>query len=57
MPKNMVKEYGAFAERFVGQFAPEIVKTYLGAVEKMVAHGEWWPRKGKYHILCFFEEW
>jgi hypothetical protein len=53
----MVKEYGAFAERFVHQFAPEIIKTYLGAVEKMVAHGEWWPRKGKYHILCFFEEW
>ncbi|GAA5946962.1 hypothetical protein JCM3765_002093 [Sporobolomyces pararoseus] len=56
LPKNMVKEYGAFAERFVNQFAPEIIKAYLGAVEKMVAHGEWWPRKGKYHILCFFEE-
>ncbi|GAA6009458.1 hypothetical protein JCM11491_003564 [Sporobolomyces phaffii] len=56
LPKNMVKEYGAFADRFVSQFAPEIIKTYLGAVEKMVAHGEWWPRKGKYHILCFFEE-
>jgi len=57
LPKNMVKEYGAFAERFVNQFAPEIIKAYLDAVEKMVAHGEWWPRKGKYQILCFFEEW
>ncbi|GAA5932308.1 uncharacterized protein JCM15063_001186 [Sporobolomyces koalae] len=56
LPKNMVKEYGAFAERFVAQFAPEIIKAYLASVEKMVAHGEWWPRKGKYQILCFFEE-
>ncbi|GAA5868463.1 hypothetical protein JCM1840_007004 [Sporobolomyces johnsonii] len=56
LPKNMVKQYGAFANRFVEQFAPEIIKAYLSAVEKMVAHGEWWPRKGKYHILCFFEE-
>ncbi|GAA6059439.1 hypothetical protein JCM10212_005378 [Sporobolomyces blumeae] len=56
LPKNMVKDYGAFAERFVAQFAPEIIKAYLGAVENMVAHGEWWPRKGKYQILCFFEE-
>ncbi|GAA5935374.1 hypothetical protein JCM1841_001937 [Sporobolomyces salmonicolor] len=56
LPKNMVKQYGPFANRFVEQFAPEIIKAYLSAVEKMVAHGEWWPRKGKYHILCFFEE-
>lgn len=56
LPKNLVKQYGPFAERFVAQFAPEILKTYLAAVEKMV-RGEWFPKKGKYHILCFFEEW
>lgn len=56
LPKNLVKQYGPFAERFVAQFAPEIFKTYLAAVEKMV-RGEWFPKKGKYHILCFFEEW
>ncbi|KWU42562.1 ARM repeat-containing protein [Rhodotorula sp. JG-1b] len=55
LPKNLVKQYGPFAERFVAQFAPEIFKTYLAAVEKMV-RGEWFPKKGKYHILCFFEE-
>ncbi|BGP23398.1 nonsense-mediated mRNA decay protein [Rhodotorula toruloides] len=56
LPKNMVEQYGQFANRFVEQFAPEIMKTYLAAVEKMVAHNEWFPRKGKFHILCFFEE-
>ncbi|GAA5866795.1 hypothetical protein JCM3774_001803 [Rhodotorula dairenensis] len=55
LPKNLVSKYGAFADRFIDQFAPEIFKTYLAAVEKMVG-GEWFPRKGKYHILCFFEE-
>ncbi|TKA51096.1 hypothetical protein B0A53_05882 [Rhodotorula sp. CCFEE 5036] len=55
LPKNLVNKYGPFAERFVAQFAPEIFKTYLAAVEKMV-RGEWFSKKGKYHILCFFEE-
>ncbi|GJN87375.1 hypothetical protein Rhopal_000324-T1 [Rhodotorula paludigena] len=55
LPKNMVAQYGDFAARFVDQFAPEILKAYLAAVEKMVG-GEWFPRKGKYHVLCFLEE-
>lgn len=56
LPKNLAEEYGPFAERFIGQFAPEILKAYLGQVEKMVG-GAWFPSKGKYHILCFFEDW
>lgn len=57
LPKNLVEQYGAFASRFTEQFAPEILKAYLAAVERMVAQGEWFPKKGKYHLLCFFEEW
>ncbi|BGP14532.1 hypothetical protein JCM10213_005180 [Rhodosporidiobolus nylandii] len=56
LPKNLVQKYGAFANGFVEQFAPEIMKAYLATVEKMVAANEWFPRKGKYHLLCFFEE-
>ncbi|GAA6037955.1 hypothetical protein JCM8097_009507 [Rhodosporidiobolus ruineniae] len=56
LPKNMVAKYGEFAKGFVEQFAPEIMKAYLAVVEKMVAGGEWFPKKGKYHLLCFFEE-
>ncbi|GAA5868690.1 hypothetical protein JCM8547_003784 [Rhodosporidiobolus lusitaniae] len=56
LPKNMVGKYGEFANRFVAQFAPEILNAYLAVVEKMVAHGEWFPKKGKFHMLCFFEE-
>lgn len=56
LAKNLHEQYGAFAERFVGQFAPEIFKAYLGVVERVCAGG-WFPRKGQYHLLCFFEEW
>lgn len=57
LPKNQVEQYGEFANRFIGQFAPEILKAYLGAVERMVAQGEWFPKKAKFYLLCFFEEW
>ncbi|GAA6019455.1 hypothetical protein JCM10207_001394 [Rhodosporidiobolus poonsookiae] len=56
MPKLLVKKYADFAASFVDQFAPEILKAYLATVEKMVAQGEFFPRKGKYHVLSFFEE-
>ncbi|GAA5829387.1 hypothetical protein JCM11251_005030 [Rhodosporidiobolus azoricus] len=56
LPKNMVAKYGQFAGSFSDQFAPEILKAYLAVVEKMVAQNEWFPRKGKHHILMFFEE-
>ncbi|GAA5967114.1 hypothetical protein JCM11641_000445 [Rhodosporidiobolus odoratus] len=56
LPKNLVSKYGPFANGFVEQFAPEILKAYLASVEKMVAQNEWFPRKSKYHLLCFFEE-
>ncbi|GAA5899248.1 hypothetical protein JCM8208_001596 [Rhodotorula glutinis] len=56
LPKNQVEQYGEFANRFIGQFAPEILKAYLAAVERMVAQGEWFPKKAKFYLLCFFEE-
>lgn len=56
LASNMKGPYGAFADRFVHQFAPEILRTYLGLVERNVG-GEWVPSKVKHHILVFFEEW
>ncbi|KAI5474959.1 hypothetical protein MNV49_002143 [Pseudohyphozyma bogoriensis] len=47
--------YGAFAERFTNQFAPEIMKAYFGLVERRVG-GEWVGRKSTGGVLMFFEE-
>lgn len=56
LPRNMKELYLPFAERFIEQFAPEIVKAYLSIVSRVV-EGEWQSRKSKYYILTFFEEW
>lgn len=56
LPANMKQLYAPFAERFIVQFAPEIVKTYLSLVERIIG-GEWQPRKVKHYLLAFFEDW
>lgn len=56
LPSNMKALYTPFAERFIAQFAPEILKTYLGVVERIVG-GEWQSNKTKHLLLCFFEDW
>ncbi|KAK4053547.1 Nonsense-mediated mRNA decay protein 5 [Microbotryomycetes sp. JL201] len=55
LPSNMKQRYGPFAERFIAQFAPEIVKVYMGVVERIVS-GEWQARKVQHYLLGFFEE-
>jgi hypothetical protein len=52
----MKERYLPFAERFIAQFAPEIVKAYLGTVQRIV-EGEWQSAKTKHYILSFFEDW
>lgn len=56
LPSNMKVLYGPFAERFIAQFVPEILKAYFGLVERSVG-GEWSSSKTKHHLLVFFEEW
>lgn len=56
LPSNMKKLYAPFAERFISQFVPEIMRTYFGLVERIVG-GEWNSSKTKHHVLTFLEEW
>ena len=56
LQKGFQEKYGAFADVFIQQFAPEILKAYLNEVERSV-QGEWIPRKAKHYVLRFFEEW
>lgn len=53
----MKKDYLAFAEHFVVDFAPEIFKTYLHQVELLVSGQQWLSKKSQYHIFSFFTEW
>ena len=55
LAKNHVVPYGPFAARFIDQFAPEILRTYLQLVERNV-QGEWVPSKVRHHMLVFFDE-
>lgn len=56
LPSNMKKQYHEFSTRFIAQFVPEVMRTYLGIVERVVG-GEWVAGKVKHHLLSFFEEW
>ncbi|KDE03158.1 hypothetical protein MVLG_06352 [Microbotryum lychnidis-dioicae p1A1 Lamole] len=53
LPSNMKELYLAFAQRFEQQFAPEILKAYLGVVERLIG-GEWQSRKAKHFVLNYF---
>lgn len=52
----MKASYGPFANVFVSQFTPEIMRSYLGLVERIVG-GEWAASKTKNHMLSFFQDW
>lgn len=56
LPVNMKEQYKNFSQTFVTQFAPEIMRNYLGLVERIVG-GEWAASKVKHHMIAFFEEW
>ncbi|EJC98943.1 ARM repeat-containing protein [Fomitiporia mediterranea MF3/22] len=56
LPSTLKKDYLAFAEHFVSNFAPEIFKTYLRQVELLVQGQQWLSKKAQYHIFSFFTE-
>ncbi|KAL5482877.1 NMD5 [Sanghuangporus weigelae] len=56
LPSPLKKDYLAFAEHFVTNFAPEIFKTYLHQVELLVSGQQWLSKKAQYHIFTFFTE-
>lgn len=57
LPSSMKEEYGAFAQHFVTNFAPEILRTYLNQVQLYVTDQVWLSKKSQYQIFQFFTEW
>ncbi len=57
MPSALHDDYIEFARRFVSNFAPEILSTYLQQVELYVSNQEWLSSKCQYQIFQFFTEW
>jgi len=53
----MQEDYGAFAQHFVTNFAPEILHTYLNQVQLFVAGQVWLSKKCQYLVFTFFTEW
>lgn len=56
LPSNMKESYLPFATIFINQFTPEIMRSYLSLVERIVG-GEWTASKCKHHMITFFDEW
>ncbi|KAF5377980.1 hypothetical protein D9615_006718 [Tricholomella constricta] len=56
LPTAMKKDYGAFAQHFVTNFAPEILSTYLNQVQLFVSNQAWLSKKCQYQIFQFFTE-
>ncbi|OAP55276.1 hypothetical protein AYL99_10249 [Fonsecaea erecta] len=50
------KEFGAFAKNFITNFAPEILKGYLGEIEKWVGGNYWLSKPSLSYTLIFLEE-
>ncbi|KIW62630.1 hypothetical protein PV04_10787 [Phialophora macrospora] len=50
------KEYGDFAKNFITNFAPEILKGYLGEIEKWVGGDYWLSKPSLSYTLIFLEE-
>ena len=57
LPSSMKKDYGAFAQHFVTNFAPEIFRIYLQQLELYVSGQSWLSDKCQYQIMTFFTEW
>ncbi|KAF8074028.1 armadillo-type protein [Lyophyllum atratum] len=56
LPSGMKDQYGAFAQHFVTNFAPEILSTYLNQVQLFVSNQAWLSKKCQYQIFQFFTE-
>ena len=56
LPSTLKDEYGAFADSFVSNFAPEIIKVFLHQVELYVSGQAWLSKKCQYYIFTFFSD-
>ena len=50
------KEYGEYSKVFITNFAPEILKGYLGEIEKWVGGNYWLSKPTLSYTLIFLEE-
>ncbi|KAI1613393.1 armadillo-type protein [Exophiala viscosa] len=50
------KEYGDFSKNFITHFAPEMLKVYLGEIEKWVSGNHWLSKPSLSYTLIFLEE-
>lgn len=57
LPSSMKKDYAAFSQHFVTNFAPEIFRIYLQQIELYVSGQAWLSDKCQYQIITFFTEW
>lgn len=51
-----LKSYKPFAENFIAQFAPEILRAYLHVVERVLGEGVWVSKPVTRSLLLFFAE-
>ncbi|CDO69881.1 hypothetical protein BN946_scf184884.g40 [Trametes cinnabarina] len=56
LPSTLQKDYGAFAQHFVTNYAPEIFKIYLHQIELYVSGHAWLSKRCQYRIFTFFTE-
>ncbi len=53
---TQAKEFGDFPKTFIAHFAPEILKGYLGEVERWVGGKHWLSKPSLSYTLIFLEE-
>lgn len=56
LQKSNGEEYSAFSKAFLENFAPEILKVYLGEVEKWVNKSIWLSKACLSHIIAYIDE-
>jgi importin-7 len=53
---SQAKEFGDFPKTFITHFAPEVLKGYLGEIEKWVGGNHWLSKPSLSYTLIFLEE-
>ena len=56
LSSTQAKEFGEFPKTFITHFAPEILKGYLGEIEKWVGGNHWLSKPSLSYTLIFLEE-
>ena len=56
LSSTQAKDFGDFPKMFITQFAPEILKGYLGEIEKWVGGSHWLSKPSLSYTLIFLEE-